>query len=160
MGEARVGIGFDSHPRDESRTLRLGGVAFEGEAGLSGHSDADVACHALADALLGAGALGDLGGHFPEQDPSVAGMGGLELLGRVVELVTERGFAPTGCDLVIIAERPRVAEARDAIRRNLAGALGLEVSRVSVKATRPEGLGLEGEGVGCLAVATVAPRDA
>lgn len=156
MGEQRVGLGFDVHPPDAGRELFLGGVRFEGEPGLAGHSDGDAVCHALADALLGAAALGDLGDHFPETDPAVAGISGLDLLARVVGLLEERGFRALGCDLTVIAERPAVSPRRDEIRRNLAATLRVPLDRVSVKATRPEGLGLVGRGVGCLAVATVA----
>ena len=155
MGEQRVGLGFDVHPPDPGRELFLGGVRFEGEPGLGGHSDGDALCHARADALLGAAALGDLGDHFPEADPAVAGIAGLDLLARVVGLLGERGLRPLSCDLTVIAERPALAPRRDEIRRNLAATLGVPVERVSVKATRPEGLGLVGRGVGCLAIAAV-----
>ena len=155
MGEVRVGLGFDSHPLGEGRPLRLGGIEFEGETGLAGHSDGDVVSHALADALLGAGALGDLGQHFPEEDPAIAGIGGLEILARVRTLLSDAALEPVSCDLVVIAARPKLAERRDEIRASLAGALGLSIGAVSVKATRPEGLGLEGDGIGCMAVALV-----
>ncbi len=150
-----MGLGFDVHPRAPGRPLMLGGVRFEGEDGLRGHSDADVVCHALADALLGAAALGDLGEHFPEDDPQTAGMAGLELLSRAVRLVREAGLAPASCDVTVVAERPPVSPRREEMRANLAEALGLEPDRVSVKATRPEGLGLAGDGAGCLAVAVL-----
>ena len=156
MSELRVGLGFDSHPPQVGRPLRLGGVEFGGEVGLAGHSDGDAVSHALADALLGAAALGDLGQHFPEEDSSIAGIGGLAILARVLELLRGVGLAPVSCDLVVIAERPRLAERRDEMRDALAGALGLERGSVSVKATRPEGLGLSGDGIGCMAVALVA----
>ena len=155
----RVGIGFDVHPRDDARPLVLGGVRFEGEPGLAGHSDADVVCHAVGEALLGAAALGDLGQHFPDDDPSVEGIGGLVLLGRCVELAATAGFGASSCDLTVIAERPAVSPRRDEIRRNLAGALGVEVGAVSVKATRPEGLGLSGDGAGCMAVVVAVPLE-
>jgi 2-C-methyl-D-erythritol 2,4-cyclodiphosphate synthase len=158
MAEVRVGLGFDVHPRDASRPLFLGGVAFEGEPGLAGHSDADVVCHALADALLGAAALGDLGTHFPDSDPSWAGASGLDLLGRAVALVEEAGYRASSCDLTVVAEHPAIAPVAAAIRDNLAAALGVGAGHVSVKATRPEGLGLAGDGVGCFAVAVVEPR--
>jgi 2-C-methyl-D-erythritol 2,4-cyclodiphosphate synthase len=137
--------------------LYLGGVRFEGETGLAGHSDGDVVCHALADALLGAGGLGDLGEHFPDTDPAYEGIAGLDLLARVVALLAERGLAPQGCDLTLLAERPHIAAHREEIRRNLAAALAVAPGVVSVKATRPEGLGLSGDGAGCVAVALVAP---
>jgi len=133
----------------------LGGVRFDGEAGLAGHSDGDVVCHALADAMLGAAALGDVGAHFPDTDPAIAGLPGLELLGRAVAAVSEAGFAPAGCDVTVVCERPSIAPHRDAMRGALALALELRVDRVSVKATRPEGLGLSGDGVGCFALATL-----
>jgi 2-C-methyl-D-erythritol 2,4-cyclodiphosphate synthase len=155
VAERRFGLGFDVHPRDDTRPLSLGGVAFEDEPGLAGHSDADVICHALAQALLGAAALGDLGDHLPDTDPANAGLAGLDLLGRILTTVREAGFEPESCDLTLVAERPLLAPKRDEVRRSLAGALGVDASRVSVKATRPEGLGLSGDGAGCLALATV-----
>jgi 2-C-methyl-D-erythritol 2,4-cyclodiphosphate synthase len=153
----RVGLGFDVHPRDESRPLFLGGVLFDGEPGLAGHSDADVVCHAVGEALLGAAALGDLGEHFPDGDPAMEGIGGLELLARCVELAAAAGLRPTSCDLTVIAQRPAIAPRRDEIAAGLASTLGLESSAVSVKATRPEGLGLSGDGAGCLAVVVAGP---
>lgn len=155
MAESRVGLGFDSHPRDAGRTLRLGGLEFGGEPGLAGHSDGDVVCHALADALLGAAALGDIGQHFPDDDPGTAGIAGADLLGRAVGLLRGTGFVPSACDLVVIAERPRLADRRDEMRGSLAGVLGVAAEQVSVKATRPEGLGLGGDGVGCIALVTI-----
>ena len=155
MAEPRFGLGFDSHPADADRPLLLGGVAFQG-AGLAGHSDGDVVCHALADALLGAAALGDIGEHFPDTDPAVAGIAGPELLRRTVGLLRGAGLSTRSCDLVILADRPLVGPRRDEIRASLAESLGIAVDRVSVKATRPEGLGLTGDGVGCLALAVVA----
>lgn len=156
MTALRVGIGFDSHPRDAHRPLLLAGVRFVGEQGVSGHSDGDVVCHALADALLGAGALGDIGDHFPDEDPTTEGIAGLTLLSEAVRLVRAAGLRPEACDLVVIAERPRLADHREAMRGNLAEVLGVDIEAVSVKATRPEGLGLAGDGVGCMAVASVA----
>jgi 2-C-methyl-D-erythritol 2,4-cyclodiphosphate synthase len=152
----RVGLGFDTHPRDPARELWLGGLRFEGEPGLAGHSDGDAVCHALADALLGAAALGDVGEHFPDTDPSLAGIRGLDLLERAVALVRDAGFAPSSCDLTVICDRPSVSPRRREMREVLAAAVGLAVEAVSVKATRPEGLGLVGEGAGCLAVALLA----
>lgn len=155
MDELRVGLGFDVHERDPARTLWLGGVRFEGEAGLAGHSDGDAVCHAVADALLGAAALGDVGLHFPDTDPALAGLSGMALLRRAVSVVSGAGFAPRSCDVTVVCERPAIAPRRDAMREALAGALELSIERVSVKATRPEGLGLSGDGVGCLALATL-----
>jgi 2-C-methyl-D-erythritol 2,4-cyclodiphosphate synthase len=159
VAELRFGLGFDSHPRDDARPLWLGGVSFEEEPGLAGHSDADVLCHALADALLGAAALGDLGRHFPDTDPAFEGMAGLDILSRTVELVRAEGLEPYSCDLTLIAERPALAPRRDDVRRNLARVLGIgDLGRVSVKGHRPEGLGLTGDGAACLALAVLAPR--
>jgi 2-C-methyl-D-erythritol 2,4-cyclodiphosphate synthase len=155
MPAPRVGLGFDVHPRDDDRELWLGGVRFDGEAGLAGHSDGDAVCHALADALLGAAGLGDVGEHFPEDDPAFAGIAGLELLRRAVSLVTAAGLRPASCDVTVICERPSVAPRREDMRAALADALDLEVAAVSVKATRPEGLGLSGDGAGCLALAVL-----
>jgi len=155
MPTPRVGLGFDVHPRDDGRELWLGGVRFDGEAGLAGHSDGDAVCHALADALLGAAGLGDVGEHFPEGDPAFAGIAGLDLLRRTAELVTAAGLRPASCDVTVICERPAVAPRREDMRAALAGALDLEVGAVSVKATRPEGLGLSGDGAGCLALAVL-----
>jgi 2-C-methyl-D-erythritol 2,4-cyclodiphosphate synthase len=157
MAGQRTGLGFDVHRFDPDRPLFLAGVRFDDEHGLAGHSDGDAVCHAVADALLGAVAAGDLGQHFPETDPSIAGIGGLDLLGRTVDVVRGMGFTPFACDATVIGERPRIAPRRDAMRERLAATLGLAIASVSVKGTRPEGLGLSGEGVGCLALVTVVP---
>jgi len=153
--EPLVGLGFDVHAFATGRPLVLGGIGFEGE-GLAGHSDGDVVCHALADAILGAVALGDVGEHFPDTDPAFAGIGGLDLLGRVVGMVRDAGAHPVSADLTVVAERPSIAPAREEMRRALGAALDVATERVSVKATRPEGLGLTGEGVGCLAIVLLA----
>ncbi len=135
----------------------LGGVRFEAEAGLAGHSDGDAVCHAVADAVLGAASMGDIGEHFPDTDPSIAGIAGLELLARTVKLVAERSnLRPQSCDLTVLCDRPAIAPRRPEMRERLAGALGISVERVSVKATRPEGLGLTGDGVGCMAIVVLA----
>lgn len=155
MGEVRVGLGFDVHPRAPGRPLLLGGARFDGEDGLAGHSDGDAVCHALADALLGAAALGDVGDHFPDTDPASAGIAGLDLLTRTVEMVRVAGLTPVSADVTVVAERPSIAGAREEIRRHLSVTLGIGTERVSVKATRPEGLGLTGEGIGCLALAVL-----
>ncbi len=155
MGEFRIGQGFDVHPWASGRMLWLAGVLFEGEAGLRGHSDGDAVCHAVADALLGAAVMGDIGAHFPESDPVIVGITGTDLLARTAALLGAAGFAPVSVDLTVICERPAIAPRRDEMRAALAAALGLSAERVSVKATRPEGLGLSGEGVGCMALATI-----
>lgn len=157
MTDVRTGIGFDVHRHDPARPLSLGGVAFPDEPGLAGHSDGDAVCHALADALLGAAALGDVGEHFPDTDPSVAGIAGTALLARTVMLLEDAGFAPTSADVTVICARPAIAPRRDAMRAALATALGVGLDRVSVKATRPEGLGLTDDGIGCIALAVVRP---
>lgn len=157
MSEVRVGLGFDVHPRQEGRPLNLAGVRFNGEPGLAGHSDGDVVCHSVASALLGAAALGDLGDHFPDTDAAFEGIAGLDLLGRVVSMLSGEGLAPSSCDLTVIADRPRIGPRREEMRRSLADTLAIRIEHVSVKATRPEGLGLSGDGAGCLAVVTVAP---
>lgn len=153
--ESAVGLGFDIHPRDADRELWLGGVLFEGEPGLSGHSDGDVVCHAIADALLGAVALGDVGQHFPEADPDTAGLAGADLLARTVRILLGAGRAPVSLDATVVCDRPQIAPRRDDVRRRLAEVADLPLDRVSLKATRPEGLGLSGDGVGCLAIAMV-----
>lgn len=154
----RVGLGFDVHPRDESRPCRIGGELFEHEPGFAGHSDGDVLCHALADALLGGAGLADVGAHFPDTDPQYAGMGGLDLLDRTVSLVGDQGFTVSSCDCTVVADRPPVAGRRNEIRNNLARVLGIASERVSVKATRPEGLGLTGDGAACFAIALLTAR--
>jgi 2-C-methyl-D-erythritol 2,4-cyclodiphosphate synthase len=155
VGEAVTGIGFDVHAWDASRPLWLGGVRFEGGSGLAGHSDGDAVCHAIADAVLGAAALGDVGQHFPDTDPAVNGIGGLELLTRAVGLAADANLFPWSCDVTVICDRPAIAPRRDDMRTALARALDVPLERMSVKATRPEGLGLSGDGVGCLALATL-----
>lgn len=157
-GAPRVGFGYDSHRFDTKRPLILGGVDVPSTAGgLAGHSDADVLTHAVIDALLGAAALGDIGRHFPDDDPAHAGADSLGLLARVLDLLAERALAPAGVDATLIAERPRLAPHVDAIRASLAAALGLPEDRVNVKATTNEGLGAlgRGEGMAAQAVATL-----
>lgn len=153
VAELRFGLGFDVHPRGDAPPLLLGGVRFEDEMRLEGHSDADVVCHSVADALLGAAALGDLGTYFPDDDASTAGMGGMDLLAKVVELIREGGLRPSSCDIVVVTELPAIAPRRDEMRANLSQALGVPIDRISIKATRPEGMGLTGDGAACLALA-------
>ncbi|HZB01933.1 MAG TPA: 2-C-methyl-D-erythritol 2,4-cyclodiphosphate synthase [Actinomycetota bacterium] len=148
-----VGLGFDVHARDASRPLWLGALLFEAEPGLAGHSDGDVVCHAIADALLGAGALGDVGEHFPETDAANEGISGAAILGTSAELIARRGLSLLSFDVTVVCDRPAIAPRRDEMRARLAEITGLSADRVSVKGTRPEGLGLTGEGIGCLAVA-------
>lgn len=155
MADTRSGIGFDVHRHDPDRPLHLAGVVFPGEPGLVGHSDGDAVCHAVADALLGATALGDVGQHFPDTDPAVAGIAGTTLLSRTVAMLADAGFSPGSVDVTVICERPAIAPRRDEMRAALAESLGIALDRVSVKATRPEGLGLTDDGIGCLAIASV-----
>ena len=151
----RTGIGYDIHPFEQGRPLVLGGVTIAHEAGLAGHSDADVLAHALIDALLGAAALGDIGRHFPPDDPSYRDANSLDLLRRAVELVAKAGYRAVNVDATVIAEAPKLSPHIDAMRAALAGALGLDVGAVSVKATSSERLGPvgRGEGIAALAVA-------
>jgi 2-C-methyl-D-erythritol 2,4-cyclodiphosphate synthase len=153
----RVGNGYDVHRLVPGRRLVLGGVEFESEVGLEGHSDADVALHAPCDALLGALALGDIGQHFPPSDERWRGADSLDLLRRVATLVGERGYRPGNVDLTIVAERPRIGPRVPEMRQRIADALGVEVGAVSVKATTNEGIGFvgRGEGIAALATATV-----
>jgi 2-C-methyl-D-erythritol 2,4-cyclodiphosphate synthase len=153
----RVGLGFDVHPLVEGRPLVLGGVAIPADRGLAGHSDADVLSHAVADALLGALALGDLGQHFPDSDPRYRGVSSLRLLGDVVERVRSHGGRIVNVDATVVAEAPRLAGSLESMRARLAETLGLSVDRVSVKAKRAERLGALGreEGIAAMAVALV-----
>jgi 2-C-methyl-D-erythritol 2,4-cyclodiphosphate synthase len=153
----RSGIGFDCHRFAVGRPLVLGGVRIEHDRGLAGHSDADVLTHAIIDALLGAAGLGDIGQHFPDTDERYRDADSLELLRTTVSLLTERGFEIVHVDATVAIERPAVGPHRDQIRASLAGALGVAVEHVSVKATRGEGMGFVGreEGAAALAVATV-----
>jgi 2-C-methyl-D-erythritol 2,4-cyclodiphosphate synthase len=157
MGDAmtRVGFGFDVHPLVPGRPLVLGGVTIPAEAGLGGHSDADVLTHAVGEALLGSLALGDLGRHFPDTDPRYRGISSLVLLERVVGLVRERGGRIVNVDATVIAQAPRLAPHLDEMAKRLADALGLPASAVSVKAKSPEGLGLVGRHEGMAAMAVV-----
>jgi 2-C-methyl-D-erythritol 2,4-cyclodiphosphate synthase len=151
----RVGFGFDLHPLVAGRPLVLGGVTVPSEVGLDGHSDADVLSHAVAEALLGALALGDLGRHFPDTDPRWRGISSLLLLGHVVALVRERGGSLVNVDATVLAQAPRLAPHLPAMAKRLADVLALPVDRVSVKAKSPEGLGLVGRREGIAAMATV-----
>ena len=144
----RIGQGYDVHRLTEGRKLILGGVEIPYEKGLLGHSDADVLIHAVMDALLGAAALGDIGQHFPDTDPAYKGISSIELLGKVGALLEEKGYVIENIDATIIAQRPMLASYRPQMEENLAEALLLDPSRVSVKATTEEGLGFTGSGEG------------
>lgn len=155
----RIGIGYDIHPFDPSRPLVLGGVRIDGAWGLRGHSDADVLLHAVTDACLGAACLGDLGEHFPDSDERWRGAPSSVLLAHVLGLLRDRGLAPAQVDTTVVAERPRIAPHRAAIRERLAGLLGLPLDVVSVKASTNNTLGALGraEGMAALAVVALAP---
>ena len=153
----RSGIGYDIHRTAVGRPLVLGGVEIASVFGLDGHSDADVLLHAIGDALLGAATLGDLGDHFPPGDPRWKDASSLEILGLIRALVEGRGFRPTFVDASLIAEAPKIAPYRQAMRVNIARALKLGIEQVSVKATTNEALGAvgRGEGIAAMAVVTV-----
>lgn len=154
--EQRTGIAYDSHRFvDSGGRLVLGGVEVPGEPGLIGHSDADVVSHALADALLGATGLGDIGDHFPDDDPEWAGADSLGLLARVARRILADGWRPVNADLTVVAERPRLGPLKAEMTARLAGALGVEVPRVNVKATTNEGMGFVGRGEGIAVLASV-----
>ena len=144
----RIGMGYDVHRLVEGRDLIIGGVKIPYEKGLLGHSDADVLLHAISDALLGAAALGDIGKHFPDTDPAYKGISSLILLGKVGELLEEKGFLIENIDATIIAQAPKMRPHIDTMRENIAQALGIMVEQVNVKATTEEGLGFTGTGEG------------
>jgi 2-C-methyl-D-erythritol 2,4-cyclodiphosphate synthase len=149
----RVGIGFDVHAFAEGDFIMVGGVRIPHERGVRAHSDGDVVVHALCDALLGAAGLGDIGMHFPDTDPQWRGVAGAVLLERVLAMLLARGFEPLNVDVTILAERPRIAPHREAMRRRLAEMLDLPPEMVNVKATTTEQLGLIGRGEGLAAQA-------
>lgn len=154
-----VGFGYDVHPLIEGGRLVLGGVEIPHSHGLHGHSDADVAVHALADALLGAAGLGDIGCHYPDTDESLRGISSLVILGQVGEMLRRAGWLVGSADLTIVAQRPRLAPFFPEMRGRLAVALGVPASAINVKATTSEGLGFpgRGEGMAAFAVATLTP---
>jgi 2-C-methyl-D-erythritol 2,4-cyclodiphosphate synthase len=153
----RVGFGYDVHPLRPGRDLVIGGVHIDNPLGLDGHSDADVLTHAVIDSLLGAAALGDIGQHFPASDPGYQGASSQDLLTMVVRTVSQAGYHVVNVDSTVVAEEPRLQPHIDAIRKQLAKTLGIEVASVSVKATSPEGLGALGreEGIAAHAVALI-----
>lgn len=149
----RIGMGYDVHRLVDGRPMIIGGVEIPYEKGLLGHSDADVLLHAISDALLGAAALGDIGKHFPDTDPAYKGISSMILLKKVGELLEEHLFLIENIDATIIAQAPKMRPHIDAMRANIAGALGIEISQVNVKATTEEGLGFTGVGEGISAQA-------
>ena len=154
----RAGIGFDTHRLEAGRRLVLAGVEIEeSEAGLAGHSDADVLTHAVIDALLGAAGLGDIGQHFPDTDERWRDADSLELLRNVRDKLRDAGYDPVNIDATVACEEPKLAPFRDEMRTRLAGAAGLEATAVNVKFTTGERMGFvgRGEGMAALAIATV-----
>ncbi len=151
----RIGHGFDVHRLVPDRDLILGGVNIPFELGLLGHSDADVLCHAISDALLGAVALGDIGKHFPDTDPEYKGASSIFLLERVVALLEKRGYTIGNVDATVVAQRPKLAPFIHHMRENLANSLKVDIDYVSVKATTTEGLGFTGTGEGIAVHAVV-----
>ena len=155
--QLRVGCGYDVHKLVEGRKLILCGVEVPYELGLLGHSDADVALHALMDALLGAAALGDIGKHFPDTDERFKGADSMKLTEHIVKLLTERGWQINNVDVTIIAQRPKLVGFIPAMRENVAKVLGIDADAVNVKATTTEKLGFtgRGEGIASEAVASI-----
>ncbi|MGN1338878.1 MAG: 2-C-methyl-D-erythritol 2,4-cyclodiphosphate synthase [Oscillospiraceae bacterium] len=156
----RIGTGYDVHQLVEGRRLVLCGVEIPSELGLLGHSDADVAVHALMDAILGALALGDIGKLFPDSDPQYKGADSVKLLTGVISRMEGCGYALGNLDITIIAERPKLAKYIPAMRQRLAEAFRCDTARVSVKATTEEGLGLAGQGIGAQAVVLLTKKGA
>lgn len=153
----RMGIGYDVHPLVDNRRLVLGGVEIPYIKGLMGHSDADVLLHAICDALLGAAALGDIGGHFPDTDPEFEDISSMKLLGNVLDILKNKGFKVNNIDSTIVAEAPKLATYIPTMVENISLVLEIDSSKVNVKATTTEGLGFtgKGEGIAAYAVATI-----
>ncbi len=155
--KARVGLGYDIHRLRKGRRLVLGGVEIKHPTGLDGHSDADVLCHAVADSLLGAAGLGDIGVHFPNRDPRYRGISSLKILARVAIMLKSKRITVSNVDAVVVAEQPKISPHSTRMRRNIAAALGIAPDRVSIKATTNEGLGALGrrQGMAAMAVSLV-----
>jgi 2-C-methyl-D-erythritol 2,4-cyclodiphosphate synthase len=156
--ELRVGIGLDAHAFSDDAALVLGGVEFPGDRGLAGHSDGDVVAHALIDAVLGAAGLGDIGELFPSSDPHWLDASSIRLLQRAYEVVRGGGWELVNADCVLIGEEPRIAPVRDAMRARLAGSMGVDLDRVTVRATTTDKLGFTGRGEGLAAQAVALLR--
>lgn len=154
MTDIRIGNGYDVHALAEGLPLWLGGVRIESGIGCIAHSDGDVAIHALCDALLGALALGDIGHHFPDSSDEFKGIDSKILLARVMELVRAKGWSVSNADITIALQRPKLAPHIAAMRETLAGVMGIDLDRVSIKATTTEKLGFVGRGEGCEVWAT------
>jgi len=157
MATSRVGVGYDSHRLAPPGPLVLGGVSIPADVHLEGHSDGDAVAHAITDAILGAASAGDIGELFSDRDPANKGRDSIEMLRAAVARVTEGGWRVQQVDVAIVAERPRVASYRELMRARLSGALGVRVEDVSVKGKTNEGMGWigRGEGIACIAVATI-----
>ncbi|MEX0992413.1 MAG: 2-C-methyl-D-erythritol 2,4-cyclodiphosphate synthase [Solirubrobacterales bacterium] len=153
--EHRIGFGYDSHRFAEGRKLVLGGVEFEGEKGLEGHSDADVVTHAVIDALLGATGLGDIGQQFPDTDERYRDANSIELLGQTLWLVAEPGWKICNVDVTVIAESPKIVPHSEEMRHRIAAAVGIRDAHINIKGTTNEGMGLVGRGEGIAAMAVV-----
>lgn len=151
----RVGIGYDIHKLARGRPLVLGGVTIPSDQGLAGHSDADVLCHAICDALLGAAGEGDIGLHYPDTDPQYKDIDSIYLLSQVYKMIHDKGFSVINIDATIFAEAPKLSPFREAMQKNIAAAVGTQPSRVNVKATTMEGLGSVGKNEGIAAICTV-----
>jgi len=155
----RVGIGFDAHPFEAGRPLRLGGVAIAHTSGLEGHSDGDALLHALTDAVLGAAGLGSIGDHFPPTDPAWKGADSATFLRKARDLAAERGFSIGNIDAIVVAEAPKIAPHVAAIRARIAEILGVEPAAVSARGTSSNGLGFTGRRDGIAAMAVVLLTD-
>jgi len=153
----RVGIGYDSHRFAPPGPLILGGVAIPSDVHLAGHSDGDAVAHAITDAILGAAGAGDIGEMFSDRDPANKGKDSLDMLGAAVERIRTRGWRVSQVDVTIIAERPRISSHREMMKSRVAPVLGLETDAVSIKGKTNEGMGWigRGEGIACVAVATI-----
>ena len=161
MSTIRCGNGYDAHRLAPGRKLILGGVEIPHDRGLEGHSDADVICHAIADALLGAVGESDIGHHFPNTDETIRGISSLEILRRVGEILAAKKCRVANLDATLIAEAPKIGPHLDAMRRKIAETLGIETGRVGIKATTNEGMGALGraEGMAAMAVASVEEKE-
>jgi 2-C-methyl-D-erythritol 2,4-cyclodiphosphate synthase len=159
---SRVGLGYDSHRFAPGGPLILGGIRIDVEFSLAGHSDGDAVAHALTDAVLGAGALGDIGGMFPDWDPANHGANSMEMLRAAMHRVHDAGYHVVNADIVVIAETPRIGHYRDAMRASLAEALGVTPADVFIKGKTNEQMGFigRGEGLACLAMVSLARRTA
>lgn len=155
MKSFRIGSGYDVHKLVTNRLLIIGGVTIEHSKGALGHSDADVLLHAIADAMLGAAALGDIGTHFPDSDPAYKNIDSLKFLAYVYQLLSSKGFTIGNIDSTVVLQTPRISNYIHEMRKNIAKVLGIEVDRVSVKATTTEHLGFIGKEDGIAAYATV-----